>query len=204
MNMSRRSLIAMTMAGALCAGMAVSVPAVQAAGAGAPKQVDVRGLGAVDVESLELRIVKVDLATRTLVVEKAGRQWRVVVPEDVGSINGLRPRDKLYVNRVEGALVSVAPPKSGKPDVVYETARDDGLFNGLPARWLLRKVIATVRFQKLDQAKGEVTYDGPEGKRTIRVIDPAVMTALAKLKKGELVTFTFTQATEYVVQPRRI
>lgn len=170
----------------------------------AASSIDVRGLGAVAVENIDVRVVSVDLAARTVVVERAGHQWRITVPEDAGSLAALRPRDSLQINRVEGALVSAAPAKPGqKPDVSYTSAQDNGLFNGLPARWIVRNITATVKFDSLDAQGGVVSYVGPEGPKTVRVLDPLVVAELGKLKKGDMVTLSFSQATEFVLTPRR-
>lgn len=198
MSISRRALLAVCMSGVMLVAVA-GMP-----GPALAQSVDVRGLGAVAVENVEVRIVSVDQATRTIVVEKAGHQWRITAPEDAGSLAALRPRDKLQINRVESALISAAPAKSGaKPDITFDTVSDNGLFGGLPARWIVRNVTATVKFTGLDTDKKMVSYVGPEGPKTISVIDPAVMQALGSLKKGDLVTLAFSQATEFVLTPRR-
>lgn len=198
---SRPLMVAATLTGLALAGITVAPQGAMAQGA--PAKVDVRGIGAVEVDSIEVRVVSVDLPSRSLVVQKAGHQWRITVPEEAVGLAAVRPRDKLTINSVESALVSVAPPKSAKPDIQFEAATDVGLFNGLPGRWIVRRVIATVKYESLDDSKGTVSFVGPEGPRTVRVIDPAVAAALKKLKKGELVTLTFTQATEIVLTPRK-
>lgn len=195
---SRHAMVSAFAAGILLAATAGLQPAL------AKSSVEVRGLGAVAVDNIDVRVVSVDLPSRTIVVEKRGHQWRVTVPEDAGSLAALRSRDSLQINRVESALVSVAPAKAGaKPDVSYSSAHDDGLFGGLPARWIVRNITATVKFDSLDAAKGLVSYTGPEGAQTVRVIDPVVMQALQKLRKGDMVTLSFSQATEFVLTPRR-
>lgn len=198
MLVSRRTIFAALISGIVFAPVSgILTPA-------AAKTVDVRGLGAVAIEDLEVRIVSVDLPSRTIVVERRGHQWRIAVPEDAGSLAALRPRDKLQINRVESALASVGPAKKGaKPDVSFTTARDDGLFGNLPARWIVRNVTATVKFTSFDKATGTVSYVGPEGSKSARAVDPVILQALQTLKKGDMVTLSFTQATEFVLTPRR-
>lgn len=198
MHISRRALLAACMSGVMLVAIAGTFsPAVA-------QSVDVRGLGAVAVDSVDVRIVSVDLTARTIVVEKGGHQWRITAPEDFGSLAALRPRDSLQMNRVESALISAAPAKSGaKPDITYDTASDNGVFGGLPTRWIVNNITATVKFTGLDAAKSTVSFVGPEGPRSIRVIDPAVLQALGNLKSGDLVTLSFSRATEFVLTPRR-
>lgn len=200
MSVSRRTLLASLVVGPLVAGLS-GAPAL----ARAPdRTVDVRGLGGVVVDSFNVRVLSVDLPTRTVQVERRGRQWRITLPEEFGSLNALRRRDRLQINRVEAALVTVAPAQRGaRPDVTFSAARNDGLFGNLPARWVVRNVTVTAKFVSFDAARGTVSYEGPEGPRTVRVVDPAVATALQRLKRGDMVNLSFTEATEFVLTPRR-
>ncbi len=201
MSVSRRTLLATLVAAPLAAALPLASAPAQARTAA--QTVDVRGLGGVAVDSFNVRVLSVDLPTRTVQVERRGRQWRVTLPEEFGSLNALRRRDRLQINRVESALVSVDPAQRGaRPDVAFSTARNDGMFGNLPARWVVRNVTVTARFTSFDAARGTVSYEGPEGARTVRVTDPAVVTALQRLKKGDMVRLSFTEATEFVLTPR--
>jgi len=199
MPVSRRTLLASLVAGPLVA----CLPGAVALARAPDRTVEVRGLGGVAVDSFNVRVLSVDLPTRTVQVERRGRQWRITLPEEFGSLNALRRRDRLQINRVESALVTVAPARRGaRPDVTFSATRNDGLFGNLPARWVVRNVTVTARFVSFDAARGTVSYEGPEGPRTVRVADPAVVSALQQLKRGDMVNLSFTEATEFVLTPR--
>ena len=201
MFVPRHQLLAALISGAMLvatAGMVTS-PAL------AQRSVNVRGLGAVAVDNVDVRVVSVDLPSRNVVVERSGRQWRITVPEDFGSLAALRRRDRLTIDRVESALVAITPAGRGtKPDAVFTTARDEGLFDNLPARWIVRNVTITARFTSFDKASNVVRYVGPEGPRTIRAIDPTVISVLQTLRRGDMVSLVFTEATRIVLTPRRL
>lgn len=196
----RRQLIPAFMTGALliAAGMATSSAMAQ-------QSVDVRGLGVVAVDTINVRVVSVDLPARNVVVERSGHQWRITVPEDFGSLAALRRRDRLGIDRVESALIAITPARRGaKPDAVFTTARNEGLFGNLPARWIVRNATVTARFTSFDPTTRIVRYVGPEGPRTIQVIDPAVASVLQTLRRGDMVNLVFTEATQVVLTPRRL
>ncbi|CAH1661014.1 conserved exported hypothetical protein [Hyphomicrobiales bacterium] len=201
MSVTRRHLTASLLAGAIFmpAVPLITSPAI------AQQSVNVRGLGVVAVDNVDVRVVSVDLPSRNVVVERSGRQWRITVPEDFGSLAALRRRDRLSISRVESALIAVTPARRGtKPDVVFTVARDEGLFGNLPARWVVRNVTVTAQFTSFDAASGTVRYVGPEGARSLRVIDPAVISVLQTLRRGDMVNLVFTEATQIVLTPRRL
>ncbi|MBS7696494.1 MULTISPECIES: hypothetical protein [unclassified Chelatococcus] len=201
MSVTRRHLTATLISGAIFISTAgvITSPAI------AQQSVNVRGLGAVAIDTIDVRVVSVDLPSRNVVVERRGRQWRITVPEDFGSLAALRRRDRLSIARVESALIAVTPARRGtRPDVVFTTGRDEGLFGNLPARWVVRNVTVTAQFTSFDAASGTVRYVGPEGPRTLRVIDPAVISMVQSLRRGDMVNLVFTEATQIVLTPRRL
>ncbi|CAH1670028.1 hypothetical protein [Chelatococcus asaccharovorans] len=201
MFVPRRQVLAALISSTMLVATAGMIPSP----AVAQQSVNVRGVGAVAVETIDVRVVSVDLPSRNVVVERSGRQWRITVPEDFGSLAGLRRRDRLTIDRVESALLAIMPAKRGtKPDAVFTTDRNEGLFDNLPARWIVRKATITARFTSFDPATSVVRYVGPEGPRTIRVIDPAVISVMQTLRRGDMVNLVFTEATQIVLTPRRL
>ena len=197
MSMSRRVALATLLSGAVLAPtMSFISPAMG-------QVVSVRGLGPVTVETARVRVVSVDPQTRNVVVERGGRQWRITVPDAFGSLTALRRRDRLDINRVESAVVAVTRAAPGvKPDIVLTETVNDGTFDNLPARWVIRRVTVTAEFRRID--RGMVDYVGPEGPRTIRVVDPAVISSLSAMRRGDMINLVFTEATQIVLTPRRL
>lgn len=167
--------------------------------------ISIRGLGPAVVQTDRVRVVSVDRASRNVVVERSGRQWRITVPEAFGSLAALRRRDRLEISRVEGALASVARAgTNARPDITVAETRDDGTFNNLPARWVTRSVTVTARFTSFDAARGIASFVGPDGPRTIRAIDPAIIETLRSLRQGDMINVVFAEATQIVLTPRRL
>lgn len=165
--------------------------------------VNVRGIGGVAVQSIHVRILAIDLPSRTVQVENKGRQWRVTLPEEFGPLTNIRVRDRLQINRVQGVAIGVAPAKRGaKPSVASSVATNDGTFDALPARWVVRKMRVTGTFKGLDAATGILSYDGPEGPGHVHVVAPEVLAAAGKLKKGAMIVVDYAEATEFVLTKR--
>lgn len=198
MSISRRTLFASLIAAPFFAGLAGAVtPALSQA-------IEVRGVGGVDIQSVDVRVLAIDLPSRTVQVESKGYQWRVTLPEEFGPLTNIRVRDRLQINRVQGALVSIEPAKRGaKPSVESTTSSNDGLFGNLPARWVVRKMVVTAKFTGLDSNARLLSYTGPEGSRTVPVVDPEVLAALKKVKKGSMIVLNYAEATEFILTQRR-
>ncbi|CAH1662559.1 conserved exported hypothetical protein [Hyphomicrobiales bacterium] len=197
MSVSRRTALAVFLSSALL------VPAAGFVGPAMAQAISVRGLGPTTVQTERVRVVSVDRGTRNVVVERGGRQWRITVPAAFGSLAALRRRDRLDINRVESAIVAVTRATPGaRPDVVLTETANNGTFDNLPARWVVRSVTVTAEFTRLDG--GVVHYVGPEGPRTMRVVDPTVISALSTLRRGDMINLVFTEATQIVLTPRRL
>jgi len=179
-------------------------PSLSAINASAQAQtISVRGIGPVQLENVQVRVVSVDRDTRNVVVERRGRQWRVAVPEEFGDLAALRRRDSLDINRVSGVAVSVSPSRNKRPDIVLSGGVTSGEFDGLPAKWVQRKVTVTGKFISLG-ANNTLTIDGPDGRRSIVVSDPAILQTLRGMKAGQMVDAVFGEAIQIVLTPRRL
>ncbi|GGC76881.1 hypothetical protein [Chelatococcus reniformis] len=189
---------------ALAAVAAFALPLAAPAQSAMAQGISIRGLGPAVVQTDRVRIVSVDRATRNVVVERGGRQWRITVPAAFGSLAAVRRRDRLEISRVEGALISVAPARANaRPDISFAETRDDGTFNNLPARWVTRSVTITARFTSFNAARGIASFVGPDGPRTIRATDPAVVNMLRGLRQGDMINVVFAEATQILLTPRR-
>ena len=136
-------------------------------------------------------------------VERRGRQWRLTVPEEFGLLTALRPRDGLDINRVSGVAVLASPSRSARPDIVLSGGITTGAFEGLPAKWVQRKVTLTGKFVSLS-ANNILTIEGPDGRRTIPVADPTILQTLRGMKAGQMVDVVFAEAIQAVLTPRRL
>jgi hypothetical protein len=167
------------------------------------QSVSVPGVGPVKTEKVQVRVVSVDRDARSVVVERRGRRWQLSVPEEFGPLTTLRPRDSLDINRVSGVAVSASPSRHARPDIVLSGGITTGAFEGLPAKWVQRKVTVTGKFVSLS-ADNLLTIEGPDGRRTIPVADPAILQTLRGMKAGQMVDVVFAEAIQAVLTPRRL
>jgi len=167
------------------------------------QSISVPGVGPVNMENVQVRVVSVDRDSRNVVVERRGRQWRLSIPEEFGPLTALRRRDRLDINRVSGVAVSASPSQNARPDIVLSGGITTGAFEGLPAKWVQRKVTVTGKFVSLS-ANNVLTVDGPDGRRTIPVADPAILQTLRGMKAGQMIDVVFAEAIQAVLTPRRL
>lgn len=155
----------------------------------------VAGVGPVEVERLEVEVAAVDPARRRVVVKQGRQTWPVAVPEVFGSLENLRPGDRVEVRRVEGVILDVKRARKGaKPAIIYTEASADSSFQNLPERFVVRALTVTARFESFDPATNIVSYVGPAGPRTHVVADPDIQSQLGRLKRGDMVELSFAEA----------
>lgn len=155
----------------------------------------VAGVGPVEVERLNVRVVSVDRANRSVVVEQGRRKWLVSVPAVFGDLRRVRAGDMVEISRSEGAAVDVRRSRRGEgPGITYTEAVSGPPFHNLPDKYVVRSVTLTARFERFDPSTSVVSYDGPLGPRSLTVIDPAVKAELQTFRRGDMVDLTFAEA----------
>ena len=167
------------------------------------QSVSVPGVGPVQTEKVQVRVVSVDRDSRSVVVERRGRRWQLLIPEEFGPLTTLRPRDSLDINRVSGVAVSASPSRNARPGIVLSGGITTGAFEGLPAKWVQRRVTVTGKFVSLS-AENLLTIEGPDGRRMIPVADPAILQTLRGMKAGQMMDVVFAEAIQAVLTPRRL
>ena len=105
------------------------------------------------------------------------------------------------LDRVSGVAVSASRSRNAKPSIVLSGGITTGAFEGLPAKWVQRKVTMTGKFVSLS-ADNILTVEGPDGQRTIPVADPAILQTLRGMKAGQMVEVVFAEAIQVVLTPR--
>ncbi len=159
----------------------------------------IAGVGPVEIERLNVRVVQIDRANRTVVVEQRGHRWLVEVPPLFGDLQTVRVGDNVEIRRVEGVLVDIGRTRRGsKPGIAY-TQATSGPFQNLPDKYVLHAVTVTARFERFDAANGVVSYVGPFGPRSITVADPAVKAELQTFRRGDMVDLSFVEAFHIIL-----
>lgn len=160
----------------------------------------VAGVGPVEIESLTVRVVSVDRASRSVIVEQRGRRWLVDVPPLFGDLSNVRVGDTVEIRRIEGAVLEVRRSRRGsKPGITYTEAVSGPQFQNLPDKYVVRALTLTARFERFDPATNVVSYVGPLGPRTLNVADPAIRAELQTMKRGDMVDLTFAEAFHIIL-----
>ncbi|MCR4519973.1 MULTISPECIES: hypothetical protein [Bosea] len=185
--------------------VAISLAAAVAGCATSPeittRTVIVAGVGPVEIERLNVRVVSVDAPNRSVLVEQRGLRWLVHVPPVFGNLENVREGDMVEINRVEGVVVEVRPNRRGsKPGITYTETASTPAFQNLPERFVTRSLTLTARFESFDTANSTVNYVGPLGPRTLTVADPAVKERLRRFRRGDMVDLSFEEAFYIVLR----
>ena len=97
--------------------VAISLAAAVAGCATSPeittRTVIVAGVGPVEIERLNVRVVSVDAPNRSVLVEQRGFRWLVHVPPVFGNLENVREGDMVEINRVEDTWSQVTITQSG-------------------------------------------------------------------------------------------
>ena len=183
--------ISLIVALSIAAGVAACAPYPEIAS----ETVIVAGVGPVEIERLNVRVVSIDRTDRSVVVEQQGNTWRVDVPPAFGNLERLREGDRVEIRRIEGALWDIGRSRRGaRPGIVYTEAAGEPQFQNLPDRFVVRTITLTARFERFDAATSVVSYVGPFGARSLKVADPTLKADLLRLRRGDMVDLTLAEA----------
>ncbi|MGX1791165.1 hypothetical protein ACWIGM_30760 [Bosea sp. NPDC055332] len=160
----------------------------------------VAGVGPVEVERLNVRVVSVNRAARSVVVAQGRHEWLVSVPPVFGDLRRVRAGDMVEISRIEGAAVDVRRSRRGdRPGITYTEAVSGPPFQNLPDKYVVRAATLTARFERFDPVSSVVSYVGPFGPRSLTVVDPAVKAELQTFGRGDMVDLTFAEAFHIVL-----
>jgi Cu/Ag efflux protein CusF len=128
-----------------------------------------------------------------------GENVSVEVPSDVKAFDKLKKGDKVDIDYYQSLAVSMLPPGT-KPSASERTmrSRNAAAQSGMQGR----EVQVSAEVVSVDPAANKVTFKGPRGQmKTIQVQDPAMQAKLPSLKPGQVVQFTYTEATAAAIRP---
>jgi hypothetical protein len=139
-------------------------------------------------------VTAIDRSARELTVKKPdGEKQTFNVPTDVTAFSKLKVGDKIDVDYGESLAVSMMPPGS-KPSMSTRSARIPGAVG--------KETTVSAEIVSVDPATNHVTLKGPQGNlQTIAVQDPSLQARLPNLKPGQVLQFTYTEATIATIQP---
>ena len=151
------------------------------------------------------KVESIDHAKRLVSLRAAnGRAATVEVSPEVRNLDQVKPGDNVVV-RYYQALAAQLKKKGesttvGKVDVAGGVARAEP--GEKPAGAVGSTVTTTVVIDSVDQSFKTVTFTGPNGMlRTVAVETPQGQEFINRLKKGDEVELTYTEALAISVEP---
>lgn len=144
-------------------------------------------------------ISAIDKSARIVTVKTdAGEKRSVQVGPEVTGFEKLKTGDKVDVEYTESVAVSMLPPGS-KPSSSDKAA---AMKTGKGAGAAGRQVSISAKVVSVDPAANTITFKGPKGNiETVDVQDPDNQAKLSSIKPGQVMQFTYTEATAVSVTP---
>ncbi len=143
----------------------------------------------------------IDVPNRLVsVIGPRGDEFTFYVDESVRAFPQAKVGDQVRVRYYESLALEMRKPgdKGPQMQVEEETSRPQP---GQPSGTARIKTQATVRIEAIDRKGNTVTYTGPRGTRTLYVTDPALRDYVKKLRPGDQVEATFTEALAVSLEP---
>jgi len=143
-------------------------------------------------------ITAIDKSTRTVTLKnEEGEKVQIQAPQDMKNFDKLKVGDKVDVDYYESLAVAMMPPGS-KPSMSERTKTMRETGGGATGK----EITASAEVVSVDPAANKVTFKGPRGQiKTISVHDPDMQKKLPSLKPGQVVQFTYTEATAASIRP---
>ena len=162
------------------------------------------GAMAAQLTTASAKIDKVDLDKRELTLQTDDHKpFTIQVPEDVKGLEHAKAGDKIRVSFYESVAVSLNKPGEAQPGIEKKTTVDRAP-GKLPGGAVVQQITTTATISKVAAGKDELTIEGPGGKKnTIKVDDPDVRSQLSRLKVGDQIQTTYTQAMATRLTPAR-
>lgn len=146
-------------------------------------------------EKLTLRgkVISIDKKNRSVVVEgEQGRQIEISAPEDSPNFDQIKVGDPVVATYVEAIALAIQPVEGAEPGASAVAAVSTAPPGATPSAAIAERIQLRAVVNSVDTKERTVTLDVPEGgQRTLKVGESI---DLAKVKKGEQVSVTFTRA----------
>jgi hypothetical protein len=147
---------------------------------------------------------KVDLDKREVTLkDQNDKPFTINVPDGVSRLDNVKAGDRVRVSFYESVAVSLGKPGTMplQEKKMTTTARAPG---ALPGGTVAQQVTTTAKITKIAPSQDELTIEGPQGQsNTIKVDDPQVRSSLSRLKVGDKIRTTYTQAMATQVVPAK-
>lgn len=145
----------------------------------------------------------IDLPNRLITLRvPEGEAVTVEVSPEVRNLAQVKVGDQLVVTYYAALAAEFKKPGEGVEGVQEEVGAGRAELGERPAGAVGRQVKATVVIESVDKKTNTVSFRGPYGMlRTITVQDPDAQAFVKKLKIGDQVEMTYTEAVAIAVEP---
>jgi Cu/Ag efflux protein CusF len=176
-----------------------SPPEVAAAAPAVPTPV-VSGTVAQNTVRVTATVEAIDLKNRMVTLKGPdGKSTKVHVDEQVRNLPQVKKGDQVVVTYYESLAFEVNRPGTGAPGVVVAEDVRRAQPGQRPGGTAAQAVTLTATIQAIDTKANTVTLKDPDGElTTIKVRDPS---RLEKVKVGDLIDITYTEALAIAVEP---
>ncbi len=181
------------------APMVAQAPASQPAAQPAPTPI-VSGTVAENTTTVTATVQSVNQQTRMVTLKGPhGKTATIHVGDAVQNLPQVKKGDQVVVTYYESLAYDVMKAGDAKRGVTEATAVGGAAPGEMPAGVGARAVTVTAKIKAIDKKNNTVTLKGPQGNmRTVKVKDPS---KLDKVKVGDLVSITYTEALAISVEP---
>ena len=145
-------------------------------------------------------VTAIDASKRLVTLKDDKGEMVVEVPQEVKNLDQVKVGDEVVVSYTEAVAWQVKPAgQGGAPGVSADAGVTTSKPGEKPGGTATSAVTVTTTITAIDPAAGTVTLTGPGGQsRTIKARDPA---NLKKVKVGDLVDITYSEAVALAVRP---
>jgi len=152
------------------------------------------------VVEMEATVTAIDMATRSVTLKgEDGAENTIQVDERARNLEQVKVGDVVKVVYVQALAWEMSKSTKAEPTVDVEAAAGRAEEGEKPGAAAGRRISATVTIEAIDMANGTVTLKGPAGNsRTVKALNPD---NLNKVKVGDLVDITYTEAVAIQVEP---
>jgi hypothetical protein len=151
-----------------------------------------QSMSASQLTTEQATITKIDKNTRMLSLkDQSGDVTEMKAGPDV-KLDQLKVGDMITTDYYQEIVLALRGPGQPPPKMSQTTMERGGV--------TARQMTLTARVTEVDASKNTVTIRGPQGSHTLHVSDPGVQQQLGKIKAGDTVDVTYTQAIAMSVQ----
>jgi hypothetical protein len=148
-------------------------------------------------------VMKVNAAKRQLLLkDDEGHQFKLDIPEKVTGFDAIKKGDKISADYYSSVALSLVKSGGQAPTSGMGTAAER-VPGPLPGGMVAKTVRSTVDVVNVDKSANKLTVKLPSGDTdTIDVKDSAMQGDLDKIKKGDKIKVSYTEAVAVAVTPQ--